>query len=720
LPGANAGVVFGFAGFPTGVTSGVYSNSYVLSATQETELLTGQWYVNIHTVATPGGEIRGQLQQSSPVITSFAPLSSTAGTSIIITGTNFNAVAANNLVYFGAKKATVTSGTTQSLTVTAPAGATYQPISVLDIATGLTGYSSIPFITTFTNPTGTGIPANFFKPKVDFVCGTSPHAVAMGDIDGDNKPELVLANSNSNTLSVLRNTATLSIIDVASFASKVDFASGTFTEHVAIADINGDGKRDLVVVNNNNLSVLRNTATLGTIDVASFAAKVDFDLVFTGPVFVAIGDVDGDGKPDLVAANSGSNNVAILRNTSTAGSISFAAKVSFATGFTPFSVAIGDVDGDGKPDLVVPNAAVGANSVSVLRNTSITGVVSFAAKVDFTTGATPRSVAIADVDGDGKSDLVAANSAVAATTLSVLRNTSTPGIIDLGSFAAKVDFATGAAPRSVAVADVDGDARPDLVVANINSTSISVLRNTSTPGIIDVASFAAKVDFATGAGPYAVAIADMDGDGIPEAATTNGSINTVSVFQIDFTAVPVTLTNVKAYQKNTGVQVEWETQQEVNINRYEVERSENAQQFIKLGTVFANGNSSVVKKYYLFDPNPLNGINFYRIKIIEAGHQTYSKTLKVNISHSGATQISIYPNPVKGNTLVLQINNLQKGNYTLTLTNKHGQQITTKKMAHAGGSATETMKPLKEMATGVYQLRLTGEGINLITQVIKN
>ena len=298
------------------------------------------------------------------------------GTSVTITGTNFNAVPANNIVYFGAVKATVTSGTTMSLTVTVPAGATYQPISVLDNATGLTGYSSKPFITTFTNPFGTGIPANFYKPKVDFTAGTNPRNVATGDLDGDGKPDLVVANGNSDNISVLRNTSTSGSISASSFAAKVDFATGTFTAYVAIGDMDGDGKPDLVVVNNNNLSVLRNTSTPGSIGLP-LPLKVDFDLVFVGPVFVAIGDVDGDGKPDLVSANSGASSVSVLRNTSTSGSISFAAKVDFPTGLTSVSVAIGDVDGDGKPDLAVTNAAVGINTVSVLRNTSTQAISVF-------------------------------------------------------------------------------------------------------------------------------------------------------------------------------------------------------------------------------------------------------------------------------------------------------------------------------------------------------
>jgi hypothetical protein len=256
------------------------------------------------------------------------------------------------------------------------------------------------------------------------------------------------------------------------------------------------------------------------------------------------------------------------------------------------------------------------------------------------------------------------------------------------------------------------------VVANVNSNNISVLRNTSTSGSITASSFAAKVDFATGAGPVSVAIGDLEGDGIPEIAAANGSASSVSVFQIDLSVLPVTLTNVKAYQKNNGVQVEWTAQQENNIDRYEVERSQNGQQFFKLGSVPAKVNNSVVTKYNLFDPAPFIGVNFYRIKIIEPGQEVYSQVLRVNITNTPVNAITIYPNPINSNAIALQIN-LKKGNYTISLTNKLGQRVVTKVINHAGGSATENIESSKALGAGVYQLRLSGGGINIIRQVIK-
>ncbi len=654
---------------------------------------------------------------AQPTIATFSPSTGPVGTSVTISGTNYNAVPANNIVYFGAVKATVTSGSTTSLTVTVPAGSTYQPVSVLDNATGLTGYSSKPFIITFSNPwgTGAGIPAYFYAPKVDFSTGTNPRSVASGDVDGDGKADLVVANGNSNTLSVLRNTSVPGTISTSSFAAKVDFATGTFTAYAVIGDMDGDGKADLVVVNNNNLSVLRNTSTPGTIDATSFAAKVDFDLVFVGPVFVSIGDVDGDGKPDLISANSGAASVAVLRNTSTTGSISFAPKVSFTTGATPFSIAFADVDGDGKKDLAVTNAAAGVNTVSVLRNMSTSGSISFAAKVDIATGVGPRSVAIGDLDADGKHDLVVANSDPTSTIISVLRNTSTTGSI---SFAAKVDFIAGTAPRAIAINDNDGDGKPDLVIVNLNTNSISVLRNTSVMGTIDASSFATKVDFITGTGPLSVTVVDVEGDGIPEIAIANGTSSSVSVFQVDLAAIPVTITSVKAYQKADAVLVEWTVEQQINIDKYEVERSQNGQQFKKIGTVLASGNSNTAKTYKLLDPDPLTGISFYRIKIIEAGQIAYSRVVRVNMVNSIVNTIIIYPNPVNAYNIDLQMN-LEKGCYTICLVNGQGQQLVKKVIDHAGGSATESIMLPKALAAGIYQLKLTGEGINIIKQVIK-
>ena len=386
-----------------------------------------------------------------------------------------------------------------------------------------------------TNSTAQSFPPNFYKPKVDFTTGAMPFSVAIGDVDGDGKPDMVIANSSSNTISIFRNTSTSGSISASSFAPKVDFVTGVNPTIVVIGDVDGDGKPDLVVPSRSsgNVSILRNTSTSGSINASSFAARVDF-VTGVGALSAVIGDVDGDSKPDIVVANYNSGTTSLLRNTSTTGSInasSFATKVDFATGNSSSIVALGDVDGDSKPDLAVTNFE--SDIVSVLRNTSTSGSInasSFDTKVDFTTGANPYFVVIRDIDGDGKSELVVTNAS--SVSVSVFRNTSTLGSISASSFAAKIDFTVGFHPVTVAIGDLDGDSKPDMVVANQLSDNISVLRNTSITGSINVSSFADKTDFTTGNEPVSVATSDLNADGIPEIAATNINSNTISIFQI--------------------------------------------------------------------------------------------------------------------------------------------------------------------------------------------
>ncbi len=334
------------------------------------------------------------------------------------------------------------------------------------------------------------VPPQFAAP-VPYAAGSGATSVAIGDLDGDGKLDLAVTNGNVNNVSVHRN------LGNGTFAPKVEFGTRSSPIWVAIDDLNGDGRPEMVVANYSGMvSVYRN---LGN---GSFAGREDYP-TGVNPYFVAIGDLDGDGYPDLAVANYNSDSVDVLRNL---GNATFAPRVDYVTGSQPTSVAIGDLNGDGKPELVVTNSNPTFNSVSVLRNL---GNGNFAARVNYTTGSVPFTVAIADLDGDAKPDLAVANNA--GNSVSVLRN------LGDGTFSTKVDYSVGANPRTVAIRDLDADGKSDLVVANSGNlaSTVSVLNNSGN-GI-----FSGRVDYAAGARPYAPAIGDLDGDGRPDLAVAN-------------------------------------------------------------------------------------------------------------------------------------------------------------------------------------------------------
>ena len=182
--------------------------------------------------------------------------------------------------------------------------------------------------------------------------------------------------------------------------------------------------------------------------------------------------------------------------------------------------------------------------------------------------------------------------------------------------------------------------------------------------------------------------------------------------------LPLSYTTVKAYQQNTGIQVEWNIATENNIDHYEVEKSANGNDFKKLSTATAKDNNNVAAGYTWFDANPFNGNNFYRIKAVDkSGHVKYSEVVVVKVGN-GRADIVIYPNPVKEGTLNIQLNNEPQGTYIIQLFNSLGQQLLTKTIVHAGGSAAQTIKLSSTVSKGIYQLQVTNGETKKTQQII--
>jgi hypothetical protein len=371
-------------------------------------------------------------------------------------------------------------------------------------------------------------PSVSFFIQQNFPTETRPYSVAVADFNGDGLPDLVIANNGSGTLSVLMNT-TAPGAATPTFAAPLTLTAGLHPISVAVGDFGGDGRPDIAVANydSGTVSVFVNTTPAGA-STPSFEPQQTFAVTF-GPNELAVGDFNGDGRPDI-AVVGGSNTVSVLMNQTAPGSafVSFAPQQAFTVNSDPRGIAVGDFNGDGRPDIAV--GMYSGSSVSILTNTTPAGsaTVSFAPQQTFAVGSAPDSIAIGDFNGDGRPDLAVAN--YSAGTVSVLMNTTPVGAAT-PSFAAQQTFVPGVHDAwAVAVSDLDGDGRPDLVVTNSFSNTVTVLANT-TPAGASFASFAAPQAFAVGTKPVAVATADFTGDGRPDLVVANLNSNNVSVLK---------------------------------------------------------------------------------------------------------------------------------------------------------------------------------------------
>ena len=327
--------------------------------------------------------------------------------------------------------------------------------------------------------------------------GPQPASVTAADINGDGKPDLITAIGGNNTVTVLTNDGH------GGFVTSGTYAVGSGPFQVAVADIDRDGKVDLISGNNgtNTLTVLTNDGKGG------FSLSTTL-IVGNNPESVFAADLSGHGKLDLVTANYGDSTLTVLTNDGSGG---FLLATTLNVGSGPKSVTASDVNGDGKLDLVSANG-LGA-SISVLTNDGHGG---FVTSGTYAVGDNPNQVIAADINRDGKPDLITAN--YGSGTLTILTNDGFGGFV----LASVVIDVFGV--RSVVAADVNGDGSLDLISAPGLNDTVTVFTNDGRGGFTLAASVTGP-----GSYPFWVAASDVNGDGKPDAICVNVFGNSITV-----------------------------------------------------------------------------------------------------------------------------------------------------------------------------------------------
>jgi uncharacterized protein YcfL/disulfide oxidoreductase YuzD len=358
-----------------------------------------------------------------------------------------------------------------------------------------------------------------------FQVGGVPHSVAVGEFNGDGIPDLTVANTFADNVSVLLGEGD------GSFGSATNFDLGDKPYSVAVGEFNGDGIADLITTNgvSDNVSVL-----LGEGD-GSFGQATNFG-VGDGSNRVAVADFNGDGISDFVVSHKFSYNISVFLGE---GDGSFSRATNFDVQYDPGSVAVGEFNGDGIPDFAVMNHDYA--NVSVLLGK---GDGSFSQPTNFDVGDSPELVTVGEFNGDGISDLVVTTRW--SYNVSVLLGEGD------GSFSKPTNFDLDDFSRSAAVEDFNGDGFSDLVLVNYTSRKVSVLSGEGD------GSFGRATNFDVGIVPRSVAVEDFNRDGIPDFAVANGASDNISILinKTPITTTPnitpnITISDTKITESNT-------------------------------------------------------------------------------------------------------------------------------------------------------------------------
>lgn len=455
-----------------------------------------------------------------PVINSFSPKQAPSGTALRITGKYLNNGNQASIVQFGHAKAKIISASDEQIEVVVPHSATFNPIIVY--SNRLRGLSKANYNLTFGDGSAdlaapdafklhntkliTSHQLNFledmliedfnadgFADMVTYVdykfriylhstntsapYKTTPNLIidteristnsgtfAIGDIDGDGLPDILFQHKETGMV-VMKNTSDGNLSFEKIIINNQFAIPNYFKGTLLLSDLDGDGRLDLIYYGHLGIITYRNNSTANKI---SFLPSVQ--LAYTGPLSettawgygtVQVADLNGDGKPEIIAGHNSEKKFIVFKNNSTKGDISFARDLEPAISLN-YNVTISDIDGDDKPEILYTYTLNNANYLAVLKNTSTATNFNFE-ELKFPDINVTSDIRMGDLDGDGKPDLItsAETSGYQLKKLYLYKNTSSPSNL---SFERKATFTVGGDTKYVGFADFNHDGKLDFAV----------------------------------------------------------------------------------------------------------------------------------------------------------------------------------------------------------------------------------------------------------------
>jgi len=353
-----------------------------------------------------------------------------------------------------------------------------------------------------------------FATHTDYPTGKGPSSVALADVNNDGKLDVIVSDTTDGTISVLNGNGD------GTLQTRVSFPAGTSPTSVVAADFNGDGSPDVALINPDSSS-----STSGALDIligngdATFKAPVSYTVPY--PIFVAAADLNGDGNADLVVAsnihpgNPGpeGNSDGLLTVFLGKGDGTFQTGMSNSLGASaPLSVAIADLNGDGKLDLIAPTTEQvtipGPGSVTILFGNgdgTFSNLSTYASSRPYLNA--QAYVVASDFNGDSHTDIAVSSSV--GDMVSVFFGNGD------GTFRPEMIFGTGPSPSFLAAGDFNGDAQTDLVTADSDGNDVTILLGSTTSML------QGRVEYAVGANPYSVVSGDFNADGKVDVVSVN-------------------------------------------------------------------------------------------------------------------------------------------------------------------------------------------------------